>query len=196
MRRSKRHKINLRQICTLLFFSPVAVLERHVRMRGRRTPLLLGIATGLPILFFLFRLHSLWPLNLTPAEYLRWSAATGHRLFLEIMTLEALLILLLMPALMAGTIAGERWSGRWEALALTTLSNQSILMGKLGSVLEFVLFMLSCAIPVAAMAFILGGISPLEVLACLLLIIVSAVLQGVLGLYTSTGASSVAVAVA
>ncbi len=189
-------KMTARRLVTLLLCSPLAVQELRVRMRGWRVPLLLGMAAGLPIIVYMLRLHSLWQHGLTPAEYLRWSANTGHRIFYEMMTAEALLCLLLMPALAAATFAQDREKQRLEALLLTPLSDAELLLGKLGPIVSFMLIILCCALPVATMSFILGGVSPSDVYTCLLFIITAGIFQALLGIFISLLAKNVTVATA
>ena len=57
-----------RRLLVQLFNSPLAVLERRKQLRGRRVPLLLAIAGGVPMLVFFLRLYALWPKHhFTPA---------------------------------------------------------------------------------------------------------------------------------
>ncbi len=189
-------KMTTQRLVTLLLLSPLAALEFRIRMRGWRVPLLLGLAAGVPMAVYLLRLHSLWPGHLSPAEYLRLSAATGHRIFYEMMTAEALLCLLLMPALSAATFAQDCEKNRLEELLRTPLRDEELLLGKLGPILSFMLIILCCALPAATMSFILGGVSPSDVYDCLLFIIPAVIFQALLGLSFSLVAKNVTIATA
>jgi ABC-type transport system involved in multi-copper enzyme maturation permease subunit len=73
-------------------------------------------------------------------------------------------VLLIGPALAAGTIALERERRTIEYLYTTPLSNLEIIIGKLGGqVLKIVFFVLS-GVPVLALAMLMGGIAPQAVL--------------------------------
>ena len=118
--------------------------------------------------------------SLYPRDYLRWSAVTGRELFLEIMTAEAACLLLMLPAMLAGAFAAERTRHHLDTLLLTPLSNEELLLGKLGGPLTLIGVLLCCALPTATMAFVLGGVAPTEVVYCLLIILVAAMLHGIL----------------
>jgi len=180
----------------MLFSSPVAVKEMRTRMRGWRTPVLLGAATGLPMLFFLVRLWMLLPGALPLAEYLQSMAHIGHQLFVEQMVVEALLCNLLVPVLVAGSFAGERETQMLEALFLSRLTVRELLWGKFWPMLLFVLMILGCALPVMAITFAFGSVSPNDIIGSLLLILSTVTFQGMLGLYISIRSSRTVMAVA
>ena len=74
--------------------------------------------------------------------------------------MQLLAVLLIGPALAAGTIAQERERRTMEYLYTTPLSNLEIIVGKLGGrVLQILYFVLS-GVPVLALAMLLGGIAP------------------------------------
>ena len=74
--------------------------------------------------------------------------------------MQLLAVLLIGPALAAGTIAQERERRTMEYLYTTPLSNLEIVIGKLGGrVLQILYFILS-GVPVLALAMLLGGIAP------------------------------------
>ncbi len=74
--------------------------------------------------------------------------------------MQLMAILLIGPALAAGTIAQERERRTMEYLYATPLSNLEIVIGKLGGrVLQILCFILS-GVPVLALAMLLGGIAP------------------------------------
>ena len=74
--------------------------------------------------------------------------------------IQLLAVLLIGPALAAGTIAQERERRTMEYLYTTPLSNLEIIIGKLGGrVLQILYFILS-GVPVLALAMLLGGIAP------------------------------------
>ena len=78
--------------------------------------------------------------------------------------LQLTLVLVIGPALAAGTIAQERERRTLEYLYTTPLSSLEIIIGKLGGrVLQILLLVLS-GVPVLALAMLLGGIAPLALL--------------------------------
>src|SRR4028118_1940675 len=69
-------------------------------------------------------------------------ANIGQKLFMASTILQALLWMLIAPALTASTIATERESGLLEALQLTPLTPLQLASGKLLSALAFIIILL------------------------------------------------------
>jgi ABC-type transport system involved in multi-copper enzyme maturation permease subunit len=78
--------------------------------------------------------------------------------------MQLTLVLLIGPALAAGTISQERERRTIEYLYTTPLSNLEIIIGKLGGRVLQVLFLVLSGVPVLALAMLLGGITPLAIL--------------------------------
>lgn len=168
--------------------------ELRSRMRGWRAPGLLLLVAGGAGAVYLIRLWMLWPMHVTPDEFLIQIAALGHRLFIEVMATAALLCMGIVPALTAGAFAEERENRTFEALLLTHLDHEEMIIGKLGAMIGFVLFLLIGVLPVAALSFVFGGVSPGDVVIALVLILTTVLAQGMLGIYISLRASGTAVA--
>jgi ABC-type transport system involved in multi-copper enzyme maturation permease subunit len=75
-------------------------------------------------------------------------------------TMQLVAILLVGPALTAGTIAQERERRTMEYLYATPLSNLEIIIGKLGGRVMQILYLVLSGVPVLALAMLLGGIAP------------------------------------
>ena len=74
--------------------------------------------------------------------------------------MQLLAVLLIGPALAAGTIAQERERRTMEYLYATPLSNLEIIIGKLGGRVLQILYLVLSGVPVLALAMLLGGIAP------------------------------------
>ena len=74
--------------------------------------------------------------------------------------MQLLAVLLIGPALAAGTIAQERERRTMEYLYATPLSNLEIVIGKLGGRVLQILYLVLSGVPVLALAMLLGGIAP------------------------------------
>ncbi len=90
------------------------------------------------------------------------TAEIGHGIFTSLAWMQALGWMLLAPTLTASTIAGEREHGLLEGLQLSPLTGPQIVNGKLASALFFILLMMLAALPIIAICFLLGGVSPGE----------------------------------
>ncbi len=115
----------------------------------------------------------------------RGSALLGREIFAQFTTVQMLGWMLLAPVLTAPSIAGERERGLLESLHLSHLSPAHIAGGKLLSALSLVALLLLVPLPIVAMCFPLGGVSPSEFALALLLQASTAVSCAALGLACS-----------
>jgi ABC-type transport system involved in multi-copper enzyme maturation permease subunit len=92
---------------------------------------------------------------------LRDVAVLGEQTYRSIVLVELTLILLAAPAVTAGAVCLDKARGTLDHLLATDLSNSEIVLGKLGVRLIPVLGLVACALPVVALAGLLGGIDPL-----------------------------------
>ncbi len=106
-------------------------------------------------------------------------------MFLALNFYQGMIILLLAPLLSATSINLEKEQGSWDLLLTTPLHGISILWGKFLSSLLFVWILLLSLIPIYGLFFLIGGVSPEEVVFCLLLITEVMVITGLFGLLCS-----------
>jgi len=181
---------------------PVLMKEMRSRMRGVRAPVLLFITTGLAILVGLIIIMPQWDnISYTNRVSEHYSGSTtmadvGKGLFFGLIILQSILCALIAPALTAGAISIEREQQTLDLLFLTRLSNANIIMGKLLSSLGFLLIILVCALPVAAISFLLGGVDPWQLGWSLLTIVSTVSLFGAIALYCSARYTKTATSVA
>ncbi|MHB0935064.1 MAG: hypothetical protein ACYDCO_04615 [Armatimonadota bacterium] len=158
---------------------PMVRKEMRSLMRGRRAPVILfssaAVAAGVGCGTYFLGFQSVSGAG----AY----AEVGRQLFGVLILLEAVLVLVLMPALCAGSMLREYRQGTLESLLLTRLTPRNVIAGKLYAALGFVLVVLLAVLPVMAVAFLLGGVSPWEVLAMHLLLLVFAWCAGATSLY-------------
>jgi ABC-type transport system involved in multi-copper enzyme maturation permease subunit len=85
-------------------------------------------------------------------------AKAGQSFFYSLAGIQLAMVLLVAPAATAGAICHDRARGILAQMALTDLSDPEIVLGKLFSRLAPILGLLACALPVTALAALLGGI--------------------------------------
>lgn len=112
-------------------------------------------------------------------------AKIGHDLFLHLTWMQTLCWMLLAPALTSTSIASEREHGLLEGVQLTPLAPWRIVWGKLLGALGFVALMLLASLPMVAVCFLMGGVSPQEFAQALLLQIATATGGAIIGLWFS-----------
>ena len=168
----------------------VGVKELRGRMRGRRAFVILTL-----YLLFLAAFAWAWELIAERAYANQGSfsgggaafasALVGQEIFGALLIVETLLVVFLAPAFTAGAISMEREKQTLDMLAATPISSLAIVIGKLLSALTYVFILIVASIPLTAMVFVFGGVGPDEVLRGYIVLIVSAVGLGSLGLFIS-----------
>lgn len=167
-----------------LLQNPVTVKELRSRMRGRRAFVLLTVYLLLMGLFI-------------TAIYAAYSAASrqvygpdpaqaGKVVYGAVLGVQVVLVVFLGPALTAASISGEKERQTYDLLRTTLLPAPAFVVGKLISALSFVFLLILAALPLQSIAFLLGGVSLLELAVSVLLVVVSAISYALLGLYFSS----------
>jgi ABC-type transport system involved in multi-copper enzyme maturation permease subunit len=110
----------------------------------------------------------------------------GRTLFSGIVLLELLLMCFIAPAFTVGAISGERERLTYDLLVITLLRPRSIVAGKLGAALAYVVLLILAALPLQSLAFILGGVSPAELFIAQSGLLVTALISASLGLFFSS----------
>ncbi|HET9345602.1 MAG TPA: ABC transporter permease subunit [Candidatus Limnocylindrales bacterium] len=167
----------------------VGVKELRGRMRGRRAFVILTI-----YLLFLAAFAWAWQLiaerayggqALSGGSAAFASALIGQEIFGALLVVETLLVVFLAPAMTAGAISLEREKQTLDMLATTPISSLAIVVGKLFSALTYVFMLIVASIPLTAIVFVFGGVGPDEVLRGYVVLFVTAIGLGSLGLFIS-----------
>ena len=167
----------------------VGVKELRGRMRGRRAFVILTL-----YLLFLAGFAAAWQAiavrqygsaaaSGSSAAFM--SAVIGQEIFGALLIVETLLVVFLAPAFTAGAISMEREKQTLDMLAATPISSLAIVIGKLLSALTYVFILIGASIPLTAMVFVFGGVGPDEVVRGYIILLVSAVGLGSVGLFIS-----------
>lgn len=109
----------------------------------------------------------------------------GRVLFIGIVGTELFLVTFIAPTFTAGAISGERERQTYDLLRTTLLPARSLVVGKLVSALSYVLLLLLAAIPLQSIAFLFGGVTEAEVLLSFVILVVTAIALGSVGIYFS-----------
>lgn len=87
----------------------------------------------------------------------------GRTLFWTLTVFQVILVCLLTPAMAGTTLAVEKEQRTMEMLLLSALTPREIVWGKFLASLLNVSLLVVCSVPLTAMSFMLGGVSPGEV---------------------------------
>jgi ABC-type transport system involved in multi-copper enzyme maturation permease subunit len=166
-------------------FTAVGVKELRGRMRGKRAFVLLTVYLALLALFAWMVLGIVE----TAAEQSFGggfvASQIGQQLFVALLMLETLLVPFLAPALTASAISLEREKQTLDMLSVTPISSLGLVLGKLFSALTYVFLLIFASIPLTALVFVFGGVSPDDLVRGYIVLIVTAIGFGSIGLFFS-----------
>ena len=169
---------------TAFRMNPVMLKELRERMRGARAfvviTIYLGLMSGFAVLLYLLQRGVIQD---------NGSAVTGElgrTLFRGVVGIELLLIVFIAPAFTAGAVSNERERKTYDLLQITLLPKPSFIIGKLESALSYIFLLLLAAIPLQSIAFLFGGVSETELIIAFVILSVTAITLGTVGLYFST----------
>jgi ABC-type transport system involved in multi-copper enzyme maturation permease subunit len=179
--------------------SAIIVKELRGRMRGRRAFIIITLHVLLLAVFaWMFERLSEESINNMgsfggQATYA--SASVGRGIFLGLMLLQTLMVAVLAPAATAGAISSEREHQTLELLSVTPISSLAIVLGKLLSALAWVFVLVLASIPVTALVFVFGGVTPGDVVRGYVVLFATVIGLGSIGIFFSaltrrTGAST------
>ena len=109
----------------------------------------------------------------------------GKELFWTFVGMQALMVLLILPAIASGALSQEREQRTLESLLLTPLTPLQIVWGKAVGVLSLAGLLLLSTLPLTSLCFLLGGVSPGELVAAYSILMGLAVFTTSIGLYCS-----------
>jgi ABC-2 type transport system permease protein len=167
----------------LLRSNPVMVRELRGRMRGARAYVVLTLYLALMGGFSLVLYLIFGAINAQSASSA--TGVVGRTLFTGVVAVQLLLIILIAPSFTAGAITGERERQTYDLVRTTLLTSPAFIVGKLESSLAYIVLLLLAAIPLQALAFLFGGIGQAELLLAFVILGVTAVAFGAVGIYFS-----------
>lgn len=158
--------------------APVIIKELRGRMRGVRAFLILTIYLG--------ALGGLLGVMLWVAERSgSVDPGMGRTLFGVLAVTQMLLMTFLAPAFTASAISQEHEAQTYEMLMATPLPPSAVVLGKLGAAVGFLLLLVFATLPLAALAALFGGVTPGDLLRLVVILTVTALLSGTLGIFCS-----------
>ncbi len=165
-----------------LHLNPVAVREFVSRMRSARAytiiTIYLAIVSALGVLLYAVSF-------LTSTRTIGSSGQVGTVVFSFLVWMQVLLVSFLTPAFTVSAISSEREQGTFDLLRATLVSPRQIVLAKLLSSIGFTLVLIVATLPLFSLAFLLGGVEPVELLIVLCVVLSSALFFSLLGLYAS-----------
>jgi ABC-type transport system involved in multi-copper enzyme maturation permease subunit len=175
--------------------NPVLTRELRVRMRGNRA--IWTIAGYLGIIGLVLVIA--WSVSVSRMLQDAANSAApvvtanaGRLLFSTVSVTQAILISLITPGLTSGSIAGERERRTLLMVVTTPLRPHHVVLGKLCAAGAFLALLLITSVPMVSLSFLLGGVSPGEIVTTSISLTICAVLYATIGLYWSAAARTAA----
>ncbi len=119
----------------------------------------------------------------------------GRQLLETLAVALLVIVLVIVPAYAGGAISSEREQRTLEMTLITKIGPWRFVAGKLGATLLFTILLLLAGLPVMAAVFLLGGVSPREMLAVAIILMASALFVAALSLYWSSRCRSTYVSI-
>lgn len=141
--------------------NPVLARELRERMRTGRAFVVIGVFLALLILTVYLVYQGSGSTGQIEVDLAR-QTRLGRDLFEWVLFVMLLLVLFFVPGLTAGAIAGERERQTLLPLQVTLLRPRNILVGKVLAAMSFLVLLLVASIPVMMIAYLLGGIRPID----------------------------------
>lgn len=174
----KRRRLQL--LADAVLDNPILLKELRIGLRERKIFLIqtiyllvLGVATALFLM------------NVSAPEDLLSLPEQGQVLHQILFWTQLIMVLFITPSLTCGQISGERENRSLELLRASRLRTLEIVAGKLAYALSYMGLLLVSSLPMVAVVFLLGGVSPAEVASSYAMLAVVAILSGLLGLFYS-----------
>ena len=174
------------RLTRLRFENPVLTKELRTRMRGARAYWILFVYLLVLSLLLFFTYLAWWNQQQRGLGNDDVSFAVGRTFYLVLFCTQAVLVGLITPALTAGAITMEREQRTYELLSASLLPRRAIVVGKLLAAVGFIGLLITASLPLISICFLLGGVSPGEVLAAFGLLLLTALLYGAVGMACST----------
>jgi len=175
----------LGRLVSSLWSNPIVLKELRGRMRGWRAVVIL-VAQLVLLSCFASLLYFSVAEGASSTSSGTIGQIMGQTLFYSTYMLLLVLVVFLSPAFTAGTISGERERRTLDLLITTLLPARSLVLGKLISALAYVVLLILVALPIQSLALMFGGVIFAEMLIGTLLLLVTALVAGSIGVFISS----------
>jgi len=170
-----------------MMLNPILEKDLKTKMRGWRTPVLLSIYLlflgGVLFLFFLANNQLLNYYNYNSSAFNPRIAVNAYNV---IAIFQFVLLMLIVPAITATAISGERERQTLDLMLCSDISTWSIIIGKLIVSIAHIMLLVVASLPIMGTVFLFGGITFGEVMLMFLFYVITALMVASLGIFLST----------
>lgn len=161
--------------------NPIMATSARRRMRSLKTPIILTLYSGLLLAFvYLYTFEAYGQASFTINQMRR-----GVEGYIFLLALQFVLLVLVAPAMTAGSISGERERQTLDLLRVTNTSSISIAMGKLMESFGFLCLLILSSMPMLSLILLTGGVTFGQIMMSTLHLILVALAALSVGLFCS-----------
>ncbi|MCE1245284.1 MAG: hypothetical protein LWY06_01435 [Firmicutes bacterium] len=171
----------LKGIKRVLLNNPVLLKEMRIGLREKRVFIIQTIymlVLGIVSFFFL--------LDMSSRNYAYQYAETGRNFFKTICIIQWFLIVLISPSLTSNSISSEKEKKTYDMLLVTLLNAPDIIIGKLTYAASYLVLLLASSLPLVALVFFIGGVTPLEITVNYICLLAWGILSASMALFFSS----------
>ncbi len=161
--------------------NPVLRREAITTMRNWKTYATVAIFLGITALGAFFYIY----MNMFQNYNMSFDPESMLVLYIVLASMQMGLVMLVVPAVAAGSISGERERQTLDLLLVTKMSPLSIVMGKLMASLMYILLLILATLPIFGLTFYFGSVSLVQVLEMFLFVLVNACMVGAISIFFS-----------
>ncbi len=162
--------------------NPILASSARRRMRSVKTPVIITLYAGLLLAFVYFYSFQAYGQATFTINQLR----RGVEGYIYLLALQFVLLILVAPAMTAGSISGERERQTLDLLRVTNTSSMSIALGKLMESFGFLCLIILSSMPMLSLILLTGGVSFGQIMLSTLFLVVVALAALSVGLFMSS----------
>lgn len=163
--------------------TPVLLKELRASLRGSRAALLITLYVGLALITMRLIYGAVADQSGLGAPI--FNAQVGQALFIGLALAVQGLTIFLAPATTVNSVSAEYERRTYELLAATPITPAQLVVGKLLTGLAFVLLLLMAALPLFSIVMLFGGVTLGDITRVLAVLLATAVVGAVLGVFCS-----------
>ena len=164
-----------------LFNNPILIKELRLGLREKKVFI---IQTVYMLILGIFSFIFLLEFAKNSTYYYR--AEAGRNFFRILCSFQWVLIILISPSLTSTSITSEKEKKTYDMLLVTLLSAPEIILGKLNYAVSYIILLLASSLPLVALVFLVGGVTPLEILTNYLYLLLWGIMVSLLALFFSS----------
>ena len=164
-----------------LFNNPILIKELRLGLREKKvfiTQTVYMLVLG--VISFIFLLE----FTRNTGYYFRIEA--GRNFFKTLCIFQWILIVLISPSLTSTSISSEKEKKTYDMLLVTLLSAPEIIIGKLNYAASYLILLLASSLPLVALVFLIGGVTPFEIFINYVLLLAWGIMVSMLAMFFSS----------